>query len=68
MGQASSVDDKSTTNMDRKMTGIGVDYALSKTARAYYRYDSINYNTNQATATTDGTTQKRSAVGFSKSF
>lgn len=68
MGQTSSVDSKSTTNMDRKMTGIGADYALSKTARAYYRYDSINYNTNQATATTDGTTQKRSAIGFSKSY
>jgi predicted porin len=68
MGQASSVDDKSTTNMDRKMTGVGVDYALSKTARAYYRFDSINYNTNQATATAEGTTQKRTAIGFSKSF
>jgi len=68
MAQAATVDDKSTTNMDRKVTGIGIDYALSKTARAYYRYDSINWNTNQATATAEGTTQKRSAIGISKSF
>jgi predicted porin len=60
------VDDTSTTNIDRTMTGLGVNYNLSKTSRVYYRYDSINYGSNVATAS--GSTQKRTAVGISKSF
>jgi len=54
---------------DRKLTGAGVDYNLSKTARVYARYDNINYATNAAAFTADaGSTQKRYAIGVSKSF
>jgi predicted porin len=66
MGHIAKVDDQSTTNYDRKLTGLGVDYNLSKTARLYVRYDDINYAANQASFT--GSSLKRTAVGFSKSF
>ncbi len=66
MAQIAQVDDKSTTNIDRKMTGLGVNYNLSKTARAYFRYDTINLGDNVAAAT--GSKQNRYAIGVSKSF
>jgi predicted porin len=66
MGQMVKVDDKSTTNTDRKMTGLGADYKLSKLTRIYYRYDSINYASNLAASS--GTEQKRTAIGISSSF
>ena len=48
------------------MTGLGVNYNFSKTARAYVRYDSIDYGSNQTA--TAGSKQTRTAVGVSKSF
>jgi predicted porin len=66
MAQIVKVDDKSTTNTDRKLTGLGADYKLSKTTRAYVRYDSIDYASSLAAST--GTAQKRTAIGFSQSF
>jgi len=66
MAQMAKVDDTSTTNTDRKMTGIGVNYNLSKTARVYLRADDINYSSNGVAFT--GSTLKRTAVGISKSF
>jgi len=66
MAQIAQVDDKSTTNIDRKMVGLGVNYNLSKTARAYFRYDTINLGDNVAAAT--GSKQNRYAIGVSKSF
>jgi len=73
MAQVAKVDDTNTSttvattaNMDRKLTGIGVNYNLSKTTRAYLRYDDINYNTSGAA--TAGSAQKRTALGMSVSF
>jgi len=66
MAQIAQVDDKSTTNIDRKMVGLGVNYNLSKTARVYGRYDTINLGDNVAAAT--GSKQNRYAIGVSKSF
>jgi len=66
LAQMASVDDTSTTNGDRKMTGLGVNYNFSKTARAYVRYDDINYADSQAAFL--GSKQTRTAVGVSKSF
>jgi len=66
MGQIAQVDDKSTTNIDRKLVGLGVNYNLSKTARAYVRYDTINLGDNVAAAT--GSKVNRYAIGVSKSF
>jgi len=60
------VDDTSTTDTDRKLTGMGVNYNLSKTSKLYYRYDQIDYGTNVTAIA--GSTQKRTAIGISKSF
>jgi len=62
---AASVNDKNTTNYDRKMSGLGLDYNLSKTTRAYFRMDNINLNTVTASS---GTSIKRNAFGISTSF
>ncbi len=66
MAQMAKVDDTSSTNIDRKLTGLGVNYNFSKTARAYFRYDSINYAATGTAA--DGSALKRTAIGVSKSF
>jgi len=66
MGQVATMDDKSALNTDRKMTGFGADYKLSKLTRFYVRTDNINFASN-ATASS-GTAQKRTAFGFSSSF
>ena len=65
MAQQGKADDKGTSNIDRKMTGLGVNYNFSKTVRAYVRYDSLNYNT---AAASSGSEIKRTAVGASMSF
>jgi len=66
MAQMAKVNDKSAGNVDRTLTGLGADYNFSKTARAYIRYDNINYASNLAESS--GTKQTRTAVGVSKSF
>ena len=66
LAQVAKVDDTSSTNIDRKMTGLGVNYNFSKTARAYFRYDSINYGSNVTAAA--GSEITRTAIGISKSF
>ena len=66
MAQQAKVNDKNTANFDRKMTGLGVNYNFSKTARAYVRYDNMNYDTQHAASS--GSVVKRTAVGISKSF
>jgi len=60
------VNDTTAGNNDRNMTGLGVNYNLSKTSRVYYRYDSINYSS--AKDQIAGSVQKRTAIGVSKSF
>ncbi len=66
MALMSSTDDTSTTNQDRKMTGMGLNYNLSKQTRAYVRMDNLNYGSNIAAAA--GSSLKRTAFGLSKSF
>jgi len=66
LGHVASVDDTSTTDGDRKMTGLGLNYNFSKTARAYVRYDNIKYAHNQNAFA--GNELSRTAVGVSKSF
>jgi len=66
MFQTASLQDNSTTAYNRSMTGVGANYNFTKTTRAYFRYDSIDYYTNGASAS--GTSQVRNAVGISKSF
>ena len=66
LAQTAKVDDKNTTGYDRKMTGLGVNYNLSKTAKVYFRMDDLKLNSGGTV--TAGDTIKRNAVGFSKSF
>jgi len=66
LGQVAKVNDKSALNFDRKMTGLGVNYNLSKTARLYARYDNLNWASSQAEYA--GSKQTRYALGVSKSF
>jgi predicted porin len=65
LAQTAKFNDKSTNNFDRKMTGLGVDYNLSKTSRVYYRMDNLNLSTNAAAS---GSSISRSAIGVSRSF
>ena len=71
MAQMASVDGKNAVvgnvTGDRKLTGLGLNYNLSKTARAYVRYDSLKL-ADGAAAATAGDTIKRTAFGVSKSF
>jgi predicted porin len=62
----SASDDKGTTNFDKKMTGYGLNYNLSKQTRAYVRMDNLNYGSNVASVS--GSSVKRTAFGVSKSF
>jgi len=59
------LDDKTSSNYDRKILGLGANYNLSKTTYLYYRYDKINYST--AVAVT-GSDQTRNALGFAVKF
>ncbi|WP_333845380.1 porin [Limnohabitans sp.] len=71
MAQMATVDNKNaataTVTGDRKMTGLGLNYNFTKTARAYVRYDNLKYADGAATAT-PGSEVKRTAIGISKSF
>jgi len=67
MAQMASMNDKATTNYDRKMFGLGANYNLSKTARIYARYDELKTNSGVAAANT-GDVVKRTAIGVSKTF
>jgi predicted porin len=62
----SATNDTTTTNVDRKMTGMGLNYNLSKTTRAYIRTDNANYYSNGTAVA--GSSVKRTALGFSQSF
>jgi predicted porin len=55
--------DKLVGNADRKLTGLGFDYAMSKRTAAYVRYETFDNNTN-ATGGKNTTT----AVGMRHSF
>jgi len=66
LAQQATVTDNNTADFSRKMTGLGVDYKFSKTTRAYFRYDSLNFDTNHAASA--GSEIKRTAVGLSQAF
>jgi len=66
LAQRAKTTDNNTTAYNRSMYGIGVDYKLSKTTRAYFRMDNLQLNANGTS--TSGDTIKRSAVGISTSF
>jgi len=66
MAQTATMDDRGTSGFDRKMTGFGADYNLTKNTRAYVRYDNLNYNSSGTAAS--GSQVKRTAFGLSTAF
>jgi predicted porin len=69
MAQQASVDDTSANNVDRKLTGLGANYNLSKNTRIYYRNENVKFANSIAAFTTDsGSQQKRAAIGLSMKF
>ncbi len=48
MASMGSSNEKSTANVDKKIAGIGVDYALSKRTNAYVRYENKDGDTNSS--------------------
>ncbi len=65
MANMAKANDQGTSNFDRKMTGLGVNYNFSKTVRGYLRHDNLNYNT---AAASSGSAIKRTALGMSVTF
>lgn len=64
--QTAKVDDKTIADVDRKMTGVGANYMLSKRTRVFYRADRVIYNIENPDGI--GNKQTRSALGLSHSF
>ena len=63
LGNVIKVDDKLSGNKDRDLTGLGLDYSLSKRTLAYVRYEDAN---NDKTASNKSIV--RTAVGLRHSF
>jgi len=60
--------EKSTANVDKKITGYGADYALSKRTALYARYDNRDADTNTTAATAAAGITKRTSVGIRHTF
>jgi predicted porin len=60
--------DKTSTNADRKIMGLGVDYALSKRSALYARYESRDANKNVAADTSAAGVTKTTHVGVRHTF
>jgi len=70
LAQSASYKDKYATNaaapQNKKLTGLGVDYALSKTTTLYGRYS--NYTFDNQVTTTANAKQTKTAVGLQLNF
>jgi len=61
-------DDKTATNADRKIMGLGADYALSKRTAVYARYENRDANKNSSADTAAAGVTKTTHVGIRHSF
>ena len=61
-------DDKTTANVDKKIMGLGADYALSKRSTVYGRYENRDANTNNATDSSTHGSTKVMHVGVRHTF
>jgi predicted porin len=61
-------DSKLANNRDRKITGLGVDYNLSKRSALYARFESRDANTNDATDNATHGVTKTTHVGIRHTF
>ena len=60
--------EKSTANVDKKITGYGANYAMSKRTTLYARYDNRDADTNVTAATAAAGITKRTSVGIRHTF
>lgn len=70
MGNYAKLDDKTSTNYDQNIVGLGLDYALSKNTYAYARYENRKVD-NVAVATTASALVKQvttTALGLQINF
>jgi predicted porin len=68
MASMGSSNEKSAANVDKKITGIGADYALSKRTNAYVRYENRDADKNVATDATASGITKVTAIGVRHTF
>ena len=68
MASMGSSNDKTSDNIDKKIAGIGADYALSKRTALYARYDTRDANKNNAADTAVAGSTKRTAIGVRHTF
>jgi predicted porin len=68
MASMASTDDKSAANVDRKITGLGAEYALSKRSTVWARYENRDANSNVAADTNAAGVTKTAAVGVRHTF
>jgi predicted porin len=61
-------DSKLSSNADRKILGLGVDYNLSKRSALYARYENRDANTNDATDSSTHGVTKTTHVGIRHTF
>ncbi len=59
---------KVSSNVDRKIFGLGADYALSKRSAVYARYENRDANTNSTADTAAGGATKTTHVGVRHTF
>ncbi len=60
--------DKTSVNIDRKIVGLGADYALSKRTSLYARYEDRDANKNNSTDSSTHGSTKTTAVGVRHTF
>ncbi len=70
MASMGTSDDKVGANggVDKKIAGVGADYALSKRTNLYVRYDTRDANKNSATDDATNGSTKRTAIGVKHTF
>ena len=70
MASMGNSNDKATggSNIDRKVAGLGVDYALSKRSNLWARYETRDANKNSAADTSAAGVTKTMAVGVRHTF
>ena len=68
MASMAQTNDKSSANVDRKITGLGVDYSMSKRTALYARMESRDANTNVGGDTTAAGVTKTTAFGLRHTF
>jgi predicted porin len=68
MASMGNSNDKTSSNLDKKVMGLGADYALSKRSNVYVRYESRDANTNSATDDSTNGVTKTTHVGIRHTF